>query len=123
VRTAWATLPDAKAPLGFSGGRFPDTIADGTSNTFAVVEVAEPVPWTRPGELVYDPKGPLPKLGGLSRDGFYAGMMDGSALFYSNRIDETTLRKFITANGGEPVDEALWRKGLIRIAGPRRDAD
>jgi hypothetical protein len=123
VRTAWATLPDDKAPLGFSGGRFPNVFKDGTSHTFAVVEAAEPVPWTRPGELVYDPKGPLPKLGGLSREGFYAGMMDGSALLFSNQIDEAIVRKFITADGREPVDEALWRKGLIRIAGPRRDAD
>src|ERR1019366_4800834 len=44
-------------------------ITDGTSNTIFVVEAAEPTIWTRPEELPFDPKGPLPKLG-VSPDGF-----------------------------------------------------
>ena len=78
------------------------------------------MPWTRPGELVYKADRPLPKLGGLFPDGFHAGMMDGAVLFFSRRIDEATLRRFVTANGGEPVDVAgLMKQGLIRIPGPR----
>jgi hypothetical protein len=43
-------------------------------------------------------------------------MMDGSVRFFSSQIDEATLRKFITANGREPVDfKRLWDKGLMRI--------
>jgi hypothetical protein len=124
VRTAWATLTARQAPLGVWGGRFPDSIADGTSNTIAVVEAAEAVPWTRPGELVYDPKKPLPKLGGLFPGGFHAGMLDGAALFFSDQVDEATLRGFITANGGEVVDVGKLRdQGLIRIAGRRQESD
>jgi hypothetical protein len=82
------------------------------------------VPWTRPGELVYDGKKPLARLGGLFKGGFHAGTMDGSALFFSARLEEGTLRAFITANGGEAVDvRGLMDKGLIRIAGRRQGAD
>ena len=71
---------------------------------------------TKPGELVYDPKRPLPKFGGLFKDGFNAGLMDGSVLFFSNKIDEPTLRGFITSNGQEMVDVgALSERGLIRF--------
>src|SRR5262249_35717405 len=47
------------------GARGPDELdfRDGTSNTFMVVEAADLVPWAKPDELPYDPKGPLPKLG------------------------------------------------------------
>jgi hypothetical protein len=115
VRTAWATLSDKEAPLGVWGGRFPAPLEDGTSNTFAVVEAAEAVPWTRPGELDYDPKKPLPKLGGLFPDGFHAGMMDGAVLFISSQVKEADVRGLITANGREPVDVgALMDKDLIR---------
>lgn len=118
VRTAWATLADKEAPLGFWGGPFPvgGDLFDGASGTISVVETAELVEWTKPGELAYDAKKPLPKLGGLFNDGFHVGMMDGSVLFFSGRIDEATLRAFITANGREPVDVGdLLNKDLIRF--------
>jgi Protein of unknown function (DUF1559) len=37
VRTAWATLPAKEAPLGVWGGTAWDSVADGTSNTIALV--------------------------------------------------------------------------------------
>jgi hypothetical protein len=37
-----------------------------------VVEAAEAVPWTKPADLPYDPKQPLPKLGGMFKDVFNA---------------------------------------------------
>src|SRR5262249_37177626 len=110
VRTAWATLSDKEAPLDFWGGPFPPgDLFDGSSGTIAVVETAEAVEWTKPGELAYDARKPLPKLGGLFKDGFHVGMMDGAVLFFSSRIDEATLRGFITANGREPVDVGALR--------------
>ncbi len=38
---------------------------DGTSNTFLIVEAWDPVPWTKPEELTYDPNAPLPRIEGL----------------------------------------------------------
>jgi hypothetical protein len=36
---------------------------------FLIVEAAEPVPWTKPADLTYDPDGHLPQLGGILSDG------------------------------------------------------
>lgn len=44
----------------------------GDGPSFMIVEAGEPVPWTKPDHLAYDPKKPLPKLGRLSDDGFFA---------------------------------------------------
>jgi hypothetical protein len=43
---------------------------DGVANTFLVVEAGQAVPWTAPRDVRYDPKKPVPKLGGLFLDGF-----------------------------------------------------
>ncbi|MCI0380819.1 MAG: DUF1559 domain-containing protein [Gemmataceae bacterium] len=77
-------------------------IRDGTSNTLLVVEGAEPVIWTKPDDLPYDPKRPLPKIGGLYGDGFNAAFADG-AVRYLRNLDEQTFRALITRNGGEVV--------------------
>ncbi len=76
---------------------------DGTSNTFMIVEAAEPVIWTKPDELVYDPKKPLPKLG-IKGDGFNALFFDGIVSFISSGNDEQTLRNAITWNDGQPIN-------------------
>src|SRR5207248_11192844 len=36
-------------------------VTDGTSNTIAVVEAGPPVEWTKPEDILYHPKLPLPK--------------------------------------------------------------
>ena len=91
-----------------------DDFPDGTSNTTLVVESAEPVPWTKPADLVYDPTGLLPALGagfGIpnrllcyrvgQRPGFNVCFADGSGRFLLNTTDERELRALITRNGGE----------------------
>jgi hypothetical protein len=77
---------------------------DGLSNTLLVVEAADAVPWTKPDELVVDPKKPLPKLGGLRHDGFLAVFADGATRVVPHRIGEKTLRLLIDPADGTPVD-------------------
>ncbi len=89
----------------------------GLSNTLLVVEAAEPVPWSKPVDLVYDPGKPLPKLGvGFTKPryflgfrvggkpGFNACFADASVRFISNETDEGKIRGLITRVGGEKVD-------------------
>jgi hypothetical protein len=92
---------------------------DGPANTLLVVEAREPVPWSKPADLAYDPNGPLPPLGGQfgkpihflcrevgRRPGFAAGFADGTARFLRSDADERDMRALITRNGGEEVDPA-----------------
>jgi hypothetical protein len=90
---------------------------DGLAQTLLVVEATQPVPWSKPADLVYDPNQPLPAMGGLftkakkvfgyelkRKAGFVACFGDGTTHFVPADIDELTLRSLITRNGGEPVD-------------------
>ena len=78
-------------------------IADGVSWTITVVDAAEPVPWTKPEDVSYDPMKPLPKLGGQFEDGFYVTFADGSVRFLSRTIAPETLRALITCGDGEVI--------------------
>jgi len=79
-------------------------ITDGTSNTILAVEAAESVPWTKPDELVYDAKKPLPKLGNFYGNGrCNVALFDGSVRFLANDLPEQTLRALITRAGGEAI--------------------
>jgi hypothetical protein len=77
---------------------------DGTANTVLVVEAGEEVPWTKPDELKFDPKGKLPKLGGHFKGGFNVLMADGTVRFIRADFDPQILRAAITRNGGEVID-------------------
>jgi type II secretory pathway pseudopilin PulG len=87
------------------------SITDGTSNTIAVVEAKEAVPWTKPeSELAFDelkpgekPKPIIDLLGGHFRDGFSALFCDGSVRFIRNKVNRLVLRALITRNGGEVI--------------------
>jgi uncharacterized protein (TIGR03067 family) len=82
-----------------------DDFADGTSNTVLVVEAAEQVPWTKPDDLPFDAKKPLPKLGGRPfMDRFHVLMGDGTVQSVSAEFDADIFRALITPNGNEPVN-------------------
>ncbi|HEV3120107.1 MAG TPA: DUF1559 domain-containing protein [Gemmataceae bacterium] len=77
------------------------SFTDGTTSTFLVVEAGTGVPWTKPADLAYDAKAPLPTLGGHHATGFNAAFADGSVHLIQNNVTEAELRAFITRNGGE----------------------
>jgi prepilin-type processing-associated H-X9-DG protein len=81
--------------------RFPASFTDGTSNTVLIVEAGDPVPWTKPADLPFNPNGPLPKLGGVHGGNFNAAMGDGSVRYVSKGVSEKTVRAAITIAGGE----------------------
>jgi hypothetical protein len=93
------------APGSLLGGLPISAIPDGTSNTAMVVEAAEPVVWTKPADLEYRPDGPLPKVGGVFRDGLNVALADGFVTFL--RRDELTdekLKALIVVNDGARVN-------------------
>jgi Protein of unknown function (DUF1559) len=86
---------------GPEGLRLDCDFPDGTSNTFLIVEAGNPVLWTKPEDLPFDPHGPLPDLTGIHRDYFRASLADASVRNISRRISEKTLRAAITRNGDD----------------------
>ena len=78
-------------------------ITDGTSNTFMVIEAGEAVPWSKPADVAFDAKKPLPKLGGIFDGDFNVAFCDGSVRFVKNGVKEDILKKYITIAGGEAI--------------------
>ena len=78
---------------------------DGTLNTLMVVEAADAVPWTKPEELPYDGKLPLPKLGNPATGHALAVMASADPrILNTKKIDEQELRAAITvADGKRPT--------------------
>jgi hypothetical protein len=85
--------------------RFPASFPDGIANTILIIEAADPVPWTKPDELGYDPNKPLPRLGGHFWQGTNAAMADMHAvtLRIGRGLSEQTLRNAIDPNDGQPL--------------------
>jgi hypothetical protein len=106
VFTGEKALFDPKRPA----PRYPASITDGTSNTGLVFEAGEPVIWTKPADLAYDEKKPLPKLGGLFDGEFHVALCDGSVRRFRKDPDEQ-----------QPTTEELhhsgwWRGGRFQQA-------
>ncbi len=80
-------------------------IADGSSNTFMVVEASEPVIWTKPVDLPFDANEKLPKLGRRQPNGFNVVFCDASTRFIKSTTPEATLKAYITTNGGEVIED------------------
>lgn len=79
-------------------------ITDGTSNTIMVVEADEPITWTNPNDLAFDPAKPLPKM--LNIDGkFSAAYCDGSVRSFKAIIEPEILKLLILKNDGKPIPE------------------
>jgi len=81
---------------GKEGLKFPDPKDRGDG--IVIVEAGEPVVWTKPDDLVYDPKKPLPKLGRLTSEGFHAVVTSSGPdklRFIPNSTPEKKLRSMI----------------------------
>ena len=103
-RGALIEPPKEVAPPGTAvRGRRITSMADGTSNTAMVVEAAEAVPWTKPEEIPYQANGPLPKIGGVYRDGVHVLFCDGAVRFFEGPMPAHRLAALITPSGGEVV--------------------
>ena len=81
-----------------------NAFTDGLSNTLLVVTAAKAVPWTKPDELAFDPKGDLKKLLVMDGSGCNVLLADGSVRFLSSAIDAAMLKGLITRSGGEVLD-------------------
>jgi hypothetical protein len=73
---------------------------DGIGTTILVAEAADPVPWTKPEELRYDPDGRLPRLGSTSGGYFRVAYCDGSVKSVRNDFDERRMRLAIVRHDG-----------------------
>jgi RNA polymerase sigma factor (sigma-70 family) len=76
---------------------------DGTSNTILAVEAGPAVEWTRPADLPYDPKKPLPAMDGPYRDRLFSLFADGSVQELNWNLDERTYRLLIERDDGNVI--------------------
>jgi hypothetical protein len=89
--------------------RYPHGITDGVALTILVAEAADPVPWTKPADLPYSRSGPLPRLGGHFRDGYFVATADGlTHRIQADHVREESLRAAITANGTDTPGPELF---------------
>jgi hypothetical protein len=84
-------------------------VVDGMTNTLMVVEAGDPVPWTKPDDLTYTPNGPLPRLVGPYRGGFFTTVGDGSVRWVRAEVPETALRDWITCDDGHITEDIFGR--------------
>jgi hypothetical protein len=82
-------------------------IFDGTSNTIMLVEAGEPIEWTRPGDIPFDPKKAPPKLALQGVDDIVlAAMCDGSVRALNmKKLTEKTLKDAIMRDDGNPLGD------------------
>jgi len=100
------------------------SILDGTSVTFMVVEARRNIPWTKPEDIPFDQKGPAPKLGGYTSGGGNAAFSDGAVRFVADTVKPQVLKALSTIAGGEAL--AFPVPGLLNeppVPQPAQDGD
>jgi hypothetical protein len=78
-------------------------ITDGTSNTLAVVEARDAVPWTKPVDLPLG--GPVPHLGEKGAERAPVLRFDGSTFLLPTNLKPDQFWPRVTINGGEIVED------------------
>lgn len=80
------------------------SVTDGTSNTLMVATAADPVTWTKPDEIAFDPEQDMNAFLGFKHPaGCYVALFDGSVRRLPKKLDRGTLNGVITRAGGEVV--------------------
>ena len=79
---------------------------DGTSNSLLIVETRKAVHWAKPEDIGM-PKDGLPKLGGIAKTGFRVARADGSVGFVRADADKEQLRRLLTINDREVLDQSV----------------
>jgi hypothetical protein len=74
---------------------------DGLSNTILAIEAGDPVPWTKPDDIPFDLKKPLPKLAGPFKGFTLAVFADGHAMSIPATADPKKLLGSITRDQGD----------------------
>jgi hypothetical protein len=73
------------------------------SDTILIAESANPIPWTKPEDIRYDPGQPLPKLGGaFFKNRLHLALLDAGVRTFRKNLDEATLRAAILRTGPGP---------------------
>src|SRR5205823_5030199 len=93
--------PAAMRPGVYTIGNIPD----GTSNTIAVLEAADPVIWMKPDDVMFPdkelPKDFRKKFGGQFSGGFHALLWDGSVRFVPDSVSDQTLGYALCPDDGQ----------------------
>ena len=89
---------------------FPASFPDGTANTGLIYEAGEPVIWSKPDDLLYEDKKPLPKLGGMFDGDFNVALADGSVMLCKKDADIGEMRKLIMPADGQPINMDKLKK-------------
>lgn len=78
---------------------------DGTEQTLLVVEASESVPWTQPECLEFNSEAKMLQLGKHYLDSFHGVTADVSTFLCPADQSEVTIRAYVTANGGELIND------------------
>jgi len=84
-------------------------VTDGASNTILAVEAKRDVPWTKPEDIPFDPRLPVPPIGGFTQDGATVVFGDCSVRYLRKAIKSPeVMRALITPAGGEVINSEAF---------------
>lgn len=80
-------------------------IFDGTVSTLGVVEAGPPVPWTKPADIPYDPKKPVPKFDGPFTNALHVATLSSDVYGLRRDLGDDLLRRLIERADGDFVPD------------------